>query len=139
MRFQTVLSHLTLVTALFLISSAAMADVIPPEESACDGKSPGDACTPPSGGTCVASTCSRLDYEHWDRDASATPPSVSYDCVRCSTSGPVDAGSSGTDAGTSDGGGGCSASGAGSLGWAVTLASVLGVALLQIVRSRRRR
>ena len=62
--------------------SIVRADLIPEEQADCDGKRAGDAC---NRGTCLADRCSRLDYANWDRDASAGPPSVEYDCVVCSS------------------------------------------------------
>lgn len=119
-------------------ASPAFADVIPPEESACQARAAGDACTAVSGGICQADTCTRLDYENWDRDASAEPPSMTYDCLRCvnPTTGEVDSGPpTDVDAGTSGGGGGCSIAGGGSPGlFAVLLAPLAGLAL----RRRRR-
>jgi hypothetical protein len=58
----------------------AVADVIPIDVAQCNTLSVGDSC---ASGTCQNSTCSRLDYAHWDRDASASPPSMTYACVRC--------------------------------------------------------
>jgi hypothetical protein len=45
----------------------------------------GDACTFGGAGTCQNQTCGRLDYAHWDRDASPSPPSMSYSCLECIT------------------------------------------------------
>jgi hypothetical protein len=86
---------------LTAFESIAHADVIPPDVDACNGKKAGDACNVSgSAGTCAASKCSRLDYANWDRDASPTPPTVEYDCVRCVS------GATGGDGGASTGGDG---------------------------------
>lgn len=64
----------------------AHADVPPPETQPCTGKQAGTACTYQSkAGTCQNGTCSKLDYLSWDRDASASPPTTSYACVKCET------------------------------------------------------
>ncbi len=58
----------------------ARADAPPPLENiVCDGKKVGDICEAEgTRGTCIADTCSRLDYSQ------GTPPtSVHYDCLRC--------------------------------------------------------
>jgi MYXO-CTERM domain-containing protein len=125
---------------IVMVASPALADVIRPEESACQARAAGDACTAVSGGICQADTCTRLDYEHWDMDASASPPSVSYDCLLCvnPTTGEVDSGPpTDVDAGTSGGGGGCSSAGAGSPGlFAIALAPLAVLALLRVTRRR---
>lgn len=81
-----------LVVASALFSLPAFADVITPEDAACRNKSPGDVCDESltHSGICRKSTCSRIDYRHWDRDASASPPSLTYDCVVCDTRTPND-------------------------------------------------
>lgn len=114
-------------------ASPAFADVIPPDQSACEGRAAGAACAAVSGGICQADTCSRLDYESWDRDASATPPLTTFDCLRCvnPTTGEEDSGPpTVVDAGTSGGSGGCSSAGAASSGlFAIVLAPLAGLAL----------
>jgi len=100
------------------VSSAARADVIPPAQTECDGHTIGAACTDPAGiGVCQMSQCAHIDYQHWDRDASAGPPVAYYDCVLCVVPGASDGGSSPVDAGHTDmstpPASGCSASGAG--------------------------
>jgi hypothetical protein len=78
------LSRLTLLSIVLLFGSQAHADVIPPEVGACQNKQLGDPCTNGSStGTCQNQTCSKLDYTSWDRDASSSPPSVSYACLKC--------------------------------------------------------
>lgn len=82
--------------------SHASADVIPMDVTECDMHAVGSACSDPAGpGVCTMSTCTRLDYASWNQDASLTPPSVTYDCVRCIAGGSSDAGSVGADAGSS--------------------------------------
>lgn len=82
-------------TLLLTSAAPALADAIPPDVTACEGSSAGDACTSDGqSGTCVADTCSRLDYSV---DASGMPGTMQYDCVRCDVAG-------------GESGGGCSAS-----------------------------
>lgn len=85
-----------LAVAALVSAPAARADVPPPDTEACNGRTLGDTCTVPGGpsGTCQNSTCQRLDYANWNRDASSMPPTMNYACVRC-----LPAGASG-DAGT---------------------------------------
>jgi hypothetical protein len=71
------------VTAIATLGGTARADVAPPETSPCVGKQVGDSCTYNGAGTCQSSTCSKLDYLNWDRDASASPPVTTYACVKC--------------------------------------------------------
>ena len=134
-----VLPVLVLVTA-----PSAFADVTPPDVSACSGKSAGAACAPSAGvvGACVASKCSRFDYGSWDRDASSTPPTVEYACVRCVAGAtPADAGS-GTDAGTtpaaSDDSGGCSLAARKAGPWALAVVPALVLAFVERRRSPHR-
>jgi hypothetical protein len=63
--------------------SPARADMVPPETQPCVGKAAGDACVYIGAGTCQNQTCSKLDYANWDRDASSSPPSMTYACVKC--------------------------------------------------------
>ncbi len=65
-----------------LSSGSAFADVVPQDVYACNRLTVGSPCDNGSG-VCQESTCSRLDYSKWDRDASASPPSTSYSCVKC--------------------------------------------------------
>jgi hypothetical protein len=79
------------ITAVGLLTCAlARADSIPPNEEACVLKSAGASC---DAGVCQTSTCSRIDYAHWDRDASTAPPTTHYSCVLCQPAGSKDAGS----------------------------------------------
>jgi hypothetical protein len=72
----------------------ARADVIPPDVLACggggvpssiDATKIGKACQSDAlVGTCEKGMCARADYANWDRDASPqSPPSVTYECLRC--------------------------------------------------------
>lgn len=102
------LRHTLLLASLLVLTAPglASADAIPPDVQACDMQTMGAMCTIPDGsramGTCAMDTCHRLDYAHWDRDASTGPPSVAYDCVRCVVGGPTDGGPSASDAGHGD-------------------------------------
>jgi hypothetical protein len=61
-------------------SSLSLADVPPPNSQGCLNKNAGDACTDDSNvaRTCVAQTCTRLDYSR------GTPPtSMTYACNLC--------------------------------------------------------
>ena len=74
--------------ALSVAPSLARADGIPPAEDACrvggGYRTVGTACSVgATAGVCRDATCSRLDYAHWDRDASASPPTADYACVTC--------------------------------------------------------
>jgi hypothetical protein len=119
--------------ASVLTTSLAFADAINPDEGACTGKTAGSACSiPPKTGVCADATCSRLDYENWDRDATAGPPSKDYPCVLCNTDGgaPADSGS-GTDASPADAahalGGDPSAPASSSSSSSCTVAAAVGV------------
>ena len=86
--------------ALVLATAPALADVVPPDVDACNGRAVGAACgggmTGVPAGTCRNATYTRIDYAGWNRDAMATPPTMQYPCVRCE-GGAADAGA---DAGT---------------------------------------
>jgi hypothetical protein len=71
--------------ALSFLALPARADVAPPETQPCVSKAAGDACTYNGAGTCQSQTCGRLDYANWDRDASASPPTTTYACLKCLT------------------------------------------------------
>jgi hypothetical protein len=81
-----------------LFAGVARADVVPPEQAACQGKSAGDTCmvSGKPDGTCAASKCSRIDYASWDRDMMAAPPTVMYDCLLCGGANPADMANSAT-------------------------------------------
>lgn len=65
---------------LWLAAADARADLIDPAEEAC-GEA-GKACTVDGqSGTCVAETCSRLDYSN--PDPGGGPGTREYECVRC--------------------------------------------------------
>lgn len=71
-------------SAGLLFAGAARADLPPPEDvEVCSTSKVGDACEAEGkSGTCVTHSCSRLDYS-----GGVPPQSVSYDCLRCDTSG----------------------------------------------------
>ena len=75
---------LTVACGALLYAGSARADLPPPEDvQVCDSKKAGDACEAEgASGTCVTESCSRLDYS-----GGVPPKSVSYDCLRCDTSG----------------------------------------------------
>jgi MYXO-CTERM domain-containing protein len=133
------MSHLRLAFALAVLSvsvapSLARADVIPPAEDACrvggGYRAVGTACTVTgTAGVCRDGTCSRLDYAGWNRDASASPPTVDYACVTCVAEAPAAADKSNCAVGTA----GRAQSGA--LGGFAVLA---GLAALVFVSRRRR-
>ena len=77
------LASASLLVTSMLISLSARADLAPPETQPCLGKAAGDACVYNGAGTCQSQTCSKLDYAHWDRDASSGPPSTIYACLEC--------------------------------------------------------
>jgi hypothetical protein len=100
--------HLVLVlSAVGFVALPVRADVIPPEVDACRNKAVGAACST-SGltGSCQNQTCHRLDYSSWDRDASASPPSMAYACVECTTATDTNTSTStGTNTATNNDGG----------------------------------
>jgi hypothetical protein len=116
--------------AVLLGAPAAFADVTPPDVSACQGKAVGAACTmsATATGVCAKGTCSRLDYGSWDRDAMSSPPTVSYECVRCVEGSPAT-----TPANDS---GGCSMAARSAGTWALALTPAVALALWE--RRRRR-
>ncbi len=111
---------------LVVAPAAAVADVIAPEEEACEGKQRGDACNPGDGaGTCQDGQCCRNDYSN------GTPPrSVCGPCLRCQ---PAPAGSSST---SDDGGCAAGPSAPGGLGLLALLGG--GALALGLARTRRR-
>ncbi len=69
------------------VCGMAWADVIPPNQTACQSKQEGDSCqtTDNLSGTCTKDKCTRLDY------SDGTPPSsVEYDCLICKSSSSTD-------------------------------------------------
>jgi hypothetical protein len=128
-----------LLATLSLAAPFALADVAPPGLTECQGKKAGDACSVSgSSGTCIATTCSRLDYANWDRDASSSPPVVQYACTLCGTG---DAGTPSADGGTvpvaSDSNKGCSVGPVGRVAGSFALAAIPLAALLAFRRRRR--
>ncbi len=123
----------TLIAALLLLVGTASADVPPPGLEECRARDAGTSCMLGSvAGTCRATTCSRLDYAGWNRDASASPPTITYACTLCQTGAATDGGNV---APTSDSGG-CSVADVGRAAGPWALAALpLAIALL----SRRRR
>lgn len=115
---------------------AALADVVPPDVSACSGKTAGTACNLSAGGSgvCAAAKCSRFNYGGWDKDASATPPTIEYDCVKC-VAGSADAGTAPTN--ESDDSSGCSMTVRRAGPWALALIPALALALLERRRANR--
>jgi hypothetical protein len=93
--------YFTWLIAVLSIAAPARADLIPPDVYQCQGKVAGARCDT---GACRPSRCTKLDYAHWDRDASSSPPVVEYDCLRCMPG--RDAGSGAGGHGTKDGGAG---------------------------------
>ena len=80
---KSILASAPFLLAALLLASPARADVAPPETQPCVGKAAGAACVYNGNGTCQTQTCSKLDYANWDRDASSSPPSTTYTCVKC--------------------------------------------------------
>lgn len=68
---------------LTLLAAPALADVPPADTAGCGGRKEGEACKTDSGqaGSCVTSTCSRLDYSN-----GIPPSSKSYECMKCVSS-----------------------------------------------------
>lgn len=95
---------------VLVVCGVAQADVLPVEIPPCTGKSVGDACVLNGvTGKCENRTCSRLDYSNWNRDASSSPPSMTYACLWCQVGGTV-VSDAGTDS-TEDKNSGCSLGG----------------------------
>lgn len=117
----------SLSAAVLLSALAARADVITPQEAACNAHAAGDACILPAGGAgrCVSRT--------------VTVGNPSYDASRVALfcESPGDAGPA-ADAGATTSSSGCSVRGvgAGSSGWASALVVA---ALAATLRGRRRR
>jgi hypothetical protein len=81
-------------------AGAARADALPPDAVACFSgtQQAGSPCTFNGPGICQNATCTGIDKLNWDRDASATPPTIQYSCVKCIPTG------AGTDSGCAVGG-----------------------------------
>lgn len=108
-----------------LLASAiprARADVVPPGFQACVGKTAGTRC---ASGVCRATTCSKLDYASWDRDAEPVPPTAHYACVLCVPDDGSAADSAPEDSGCAAGGSAASGGGA-ALGFALVMGLWLG-------------
>lgn len=130
--------RLVLVSVLassLVVAPTVLADVTPPDVTACQGKSIGAACTEgSSSGACTAGKCSKLDYSGWDRDASSSPPTIQYDCVKCVAGATPDAGAQTSSGGD---GGGCSMSVRRVGSWALAAVPAIVLALWGRRRSRR--
>lgn len=139
-------------TITFTAERAARADVPPPDTQACgndgsgkiDESKVGASCQTGTGSTgrCLSSKCSKLDYAHWDRDASPSPPTVEYDCLKC-TPPAATGGEAGTpvEGGTTSSSSGGSSSGCNTAGCTVRTAGpwLLGLAVALAMRARRKR
>lgn len=126
---------LSVLASSLVVAPTVLADVTPPDVSACQGKSLGAACGDgSSAGACAAGKCYKLDYSKWDRDASSSPPSVEYDCVKCVPGAAPDAGGQTSSGGD---GGGCSMSVRRAGSWALAAVPAIVLALLGRRRSRR--
>ena len=66
-----------------LLAIPVRADLAPPETQPCQGKAAGAACNYNGAGACRSETCTKLDYANWDHDASTSPPSTTYACLKC--------------------------------------------------------
>jgi hypothetical protein len=122
--------------ASLAIANPAFADVPPPDTFGCNAKAAGDACQKDdmSAGTCVAETCTKLDYSD-----GSPPGTIDYPCLVCTSSASAGGSSSSNSSsgGDSEDDGGCSVrSGgvAGALG-----AWVLGAAVMLLSRRMRTR
>jgi hypothetical protein len=87
-----ILFRLALVSLLIGAGAIARADVPPPDTLSCRTAREGDGCDPDDrtgsdggakSGTCRKATCTRSDYAGWNRDASAAPPVMTYECLKC--------------------------------------------------------
>jgi MYXO-CTERM domain-containing protein len=91
--------------SLTLFASSARGDILPPENEACENKTAGAGCRlNDANGVCEAKKCTRPDYGNWNRDASASPPSIQVDCLKCVVGGSApDGGAPGDDKDDSSG------------------------------------
>ena len=99
---KTVKPFVSALVWLAAAASVARADVVPPDVADCQSAKAGASCRS-GAGTCVTDTCSKLDYANWNRDASASPPTVQYTCLRCVSS---DGGLGGAGGASAQGGSG---------------------------------
>ncbi|MBK9261765.1 MAG: hypothetical protein IPM54_18435 [Polyangiaceae bacterium] len=126
------------VLASVATTSVAFADVPPPDTYGCNMKAAGDACEKDDGsaGTCVTSTCTKLDYSD-----GSPPGTIEYDCLICTTSASSSSGSgsstSSSSGGSSEDEGGCSVRNGGMAG--AVGAWTLGAAVLLLSRRVRAR
>jgi hypothetical protein len=71
---------------LLLAASSASADVIGPDQEACQRRRAGDACRIDGrGGTCSDSTCSRIDYS----GGNGPRGTVQFSCLVCKADRPA--------------------------------------------------
>lgn len=118
------MKRIGLLAALLALPSMASADVIAPEEDACQGKSKGAACAADGrDGQCLEGECCRNDYSN------GTPPErVCSPCLTCQ-----DAPTTAADGDKKDG---CSASASAPAPWAWSAALLGGVLVLSLRRRR---
>jgi hypothetical protein len=75
----------TLLFVLLLAASSAFADVIGPDQEACQRRRAGEACRIDGrSGTCADSTCSRIDYS----GGQGPRGTVQFPCLVCKADGP---------------------------------------------------
>ncbi len=120
--------------ALTGLAAVAQADIPPPNTAGCQSKSAGAACKTDgdASGSCVTQTCSKLDYAHWDKDASSSPPSRNYDCLKCELSTATTPTTSGSTTTTSSSS--CHAGPVGSAAAAIGLAGAVALILRRRAR-----
>jgi hypothetical protein len=126
-------------TTLLVVSATAVAaaDVIPPEQAACQGMDAGDNCSGAGGssaGTCQGTTCSKLTYYPDGGHGSTTYPCL--ECFAVDAGAAQDAGADAAGSGSAGGGGGSSGC---SFGRAGSLAGTFALALVVPALLRRRR
>ncbi len=142
------------VAALLLTASPAWADVITPDQQACENTTKGAACTfnvnegatnpgPDTVGTCEPSTCYTNEYCDAATDAIQHEPGVCTVPVACLTCQASDGGTSTTsdggtvtNAGGSNSSGGCDVAPGGGLS---SLGALLVAAIVPLVLRRRQR
>ena len=80
---RSILASASILFAVAFFGATARADIPPPEVEPCQGKTAGTACVYNGAGTCQDQTCDKADLSHWDHDASSSPPTTSYACLKC--------------------------------------------------------
>lgn len=123
------------VFAVFAATPAvAHADLIAPDQAACNGKILGDTCTLSGGGS---GTCQSRDCDRTVKDADGGTVTIHRTCVECIGSG---SGDSGADNGGTVKGGGCSVGGnAREAGGGTLLCGALGLTACAVVSRRQKR